>query len=295
MTTSKYSLLLACALLNPAWAQAAAVQADHIEAELIAERTALQPGADNWVALRLKPETGWHVYWQNPGDTGLATKLAWTLPDGITAGAIEWPYPQLQQQRDLTNYGYDHETLHLVPVTVAENFGAKTATLKAQAKWLVCSDVCIPGKADLALDLPVGGEAKPDPRWMEKFAQARTQLPQAPPGWEQQFSTDHGDLTLRLSGADAAFSRASKIEFFPVANDAVNHHAPQRIALDNDHTLRLTQQQSTYYVPHSTLRGVLVLHGAGDNGTRAYAIDAQPGAVLPVSADGAVKKAADPG
>src|SRR6267142_1909155 len=91
-------------LLTPA-AQAAAVRGEHIESELVAERTAWLPGATNWVALRLKPDRGWHTYWLNPGDSGIATTLQWTmLPAGWKAGDMRWPYPSAHRMQDLVNY-----------------------------------------------------------------------------------------------------------------------------------------------------------------------------------------------
>src|SRR5206468_2097081 len=72
-------------------ASAIAVKTAHVEAELVAAKTALVPGEPTTVALRLVLEKGWHTYWRNPGDSGLPTTLAWTLPPGVEAGPIEWP------------------------------------------------------------------------------------------------------------------------------------------------------------------------------------------------------------
>ena len=74
---------------------AAPVRTAHVEAELVAEQSALIPGRPNTVALRLVMERGWHTYWQNAGDSGLPTTLAWKLPDGLKAGPIQWPAPRL--------------------------------------------------------------------------------------------------------------------------------------------------------------------------------------------------------
>ena len=57
-----------------------------------------------------------------PGDSGLTPKIKWQLPAGIKAGDIHWPYPQRLNTGPLTSYGYEHEVLLLVPVTVDGNF-----------------------------------------------------------------------------------------------------------------------------------------------------------------------------
>jgi thiol:disulfide interchange protein DsbD len=93
---------------------AAPVKTPHVEAELVAATAGLVPGEPVTVALRLSMEKGWHTYWQNPGDSGLPTTLAWKLPAGIEAGPIEWPAPRELPVGPLVNYGYEGEVLHLV-------------------------------------------------------------------------------------------------------------------------------------------------------------------------------------
>ena len=74
-------------------AQAAPVRTPNVEAELVPIATSAAPGATTTVALRLKMREGWHTYWRNPGDSGLATTIAWltsvarTMPARIGQGA----------------------------------------------------------------------------------------------------------------------------------------------------------------------------------------------------------------
>src|SRR6185437_13732190 len=91
-----------CLALAAAGATAAPVRTGHVTAELVAQKTAFVPGADNVVALKLTLDKGWHTYWRNAGDSGLPTTLAWTLPAGISAGPIEWLPPQLLPAGPLT-------------------------------------------------------------------------------------------------------------------------------------------------------------------------------------------------
>src|SRR5262245_19756716 len=163
---------------------AAPVKTAHVEAELVAAKTAIVPGQPLTVALRLAIEKDWHTYWQNPGDSGLPTTLAWKLPAAIEAGPIEWPAPKVLPVGPLVDYGYEGEVLHLVELktqrTLAE--GA-SVTLAARAEWLVCKEVCIPEGADLTLSLPVAASAGPDPRWSGPIAAAQAALPKPLDGW----------------------------------------------------------------------------------------------------------------
>ncbi len=70
------------------------VKTEHVEAQLLPERTHAQPGKPMTVGLRLQMIPHWHTYWKNPGDSGLPTRIKWTLPAGWTAGDIQWPHPK---------------------------------------------------------------------------------------------------------------------------------------------------------------------------------------------------------
>src|SRR5262245_30545395 len=102
--TVAFAALLPCALAKP-------IQTDHVEAELVAERTAIETGKPMRVGLRLKMDPEWHTYWRNPGDTGLPTTIEWKLPEGFKAGDIEWPAPQRIDVQSFANYGYESEIL----------------------------------------------------------------------------------------------------------------------------------------------------------------------------------------
>ena len=188
-------------MLGTSVTHARAVKTDHVEAELVAESLALVPGQSAWLALRLKHDPKWHTYWRNPGDSGLPTKIEWTLPSGFSAGPIEWPAPQRIPIPPLANYGYEGEVLLLVPMQVPAAMLPGNQTLRARADWLVCKDVCIPGGADLSLTLPVAlGSPAIDDRWTKLFAATRAALPGQLVGWTVAAAAKGDAIELTLSG-----------------------------------------------------------------------------------------------
>lgn len=261
-------------------ATAAPVAAEHVEVELVAQNQALVAG-DNRLALRIKPEKGWHVYWRNPGDSGLPTKLIWPqLPDGISAGEIQWPFPEEHTLGDLTNYGYGEDTLLPFSLNVAAGTPSPVA-LRARAEWLVCADVCIPGKADVALDLSVADQAQPDPKWQAAFDRAIAHLPK-PAEFKAQFQIDGEEFRLAF---DALPGSSNEARFYPYATDVVAHTATVRSAW-NGRSLSLARPLSTYFVEApETVQGILVL-GDGEAAS-AYEFTAEPGTVAPIAAQAA--------
>lgn len=193
------------------------VIADQVEVQLLSEYSAIAPGQNVWLGLRFKHAPQWHTYWINPGDSGLPTKLTWTLPPGYKAGEIAWPTPKRFQVGDLYNFGYDGDTLLPVPIAVpADAAVGSTAQLGVEAKWLVCHEECIPGKATLRIELPVAAAAKPDSAVAARFAAAHA----AKPPDSVQLATAHmaGDrIEVAISGVNPhrpptdAFARQTKV------------------------------------------------------------------------------------
>ena len=132
------------------------VTADHLQIELVSENEALVPGQMAWLGLHLRHEPHWHTYWINPGDSGLPTRVRWTLPEGFTAEAIEWPAPSRFEIGGLYTFGYAGEQLLPVAIHVpADARPGAIASLAVDATWLICREECITGKARLDLDLPI--------------------------------------------------------------------------------------------------------------------------------------------
>jgi thiol:disulfide interchange protein DsbD len=108
--------LAACLAGTPLTAQRQQDPSPHSDAQLVAELAAIRPEQAFTVALRLTMDTGWHSYWRNPGDAGGETVIEWNLPEGFTAGEIQWPHPRRIEAPPLASYGYDDEVLLLVEV-----------------------------------------------------------------------------------------------------------------------------------------------------------------------------------
>src|ERR1700682_966999 len=163
------------------------VKTEHVEAQLVTEKAAAQPGKPALVGLKLRMEPHWHTYWKNPGDSGLPTKIQWVLPQGWKAGEIQWPFPQPLPVGPLMNYGYEDEVVLLAELTPPADAKPGSAPVKAKAEWLVCKDICIPEKGELDIALPVAvAEAPLNPRWQAHIDRARNMLPVDAPGWAYQ-------------------------------------------------------------------------------------------------------------
>lgn len=270
-------LLLGLVLAGAALGVAAApAKTAHVEAELVAERTAFVPGATTTVALRLAMADGWHTYWRNPGDTGLPTTLAWKLPDGVTAGPIQWPAPRALPVGPLMNFGYEGEVFLLTDVAIPA--GARigdTLTLAAKAEWLVCRETCIPEEVAVDLALPVAERADPYPQWGASIAKVRDALPRPSAGWIVDARGEGQKVTLTLTGPAGA-ATPENVHFFPYDTGRIEPAARQTFTRAADGTFALVLPVASQLAPGFTeVSGVLTAgngFAAGDGKINAIAV-----------------------
>jgi thiol:disulfide interchange protein DsbD len=192
-----------------------------VNAELLADADGIVPGHSAVVGLHLQTQAGWNTYWQYSGDAGIPTTIAWTLPPGFKAGPIQWPMPQrIVEPGDIVVYGYQGDILLPVTIQVPDDLQpGQTVTFRAHATWLVCKDICVPGKADLTLTLPVVATTHPANDAL--FRQSRDLLPRtgAPP-FSASWSSKGQTLLLDLKGLDPS----TYIDFFPLPGDVQIGH-----------------------------------------------------------------------
>jgi len=246
--------------LSFAWASAPLaepVRADNAEAELVAATDAVVPGKPLSVALRIKHDPEWHTYWQVPGDSGLPTRISWTLPPGWSAGPIEWPVPKRLPVGPLVNFGYEGEVLLLTQLTPpADLKSGHQADIAARADFLICREVCIPTGADLKLSLPVRDVANPARR-AAQFIATRALVP--PRVSLQEAAATIEDDRIRLSFRPSA--TAARIEFFPLQEARIEPAAPQIVRVEDGRTALYLAAARPIAADFSTLKGVLVAEG----------------------------------
>ncbi len=292
------ALAFAAVLLSgAAIAQAEATPIPHGTLELIAEspwieKRDLATGQEFDVGLHFRLEKGWHIYWVNPGDSGEPPRVDWRLPSGLSVGAIEWPTPRrLEDSSSIVDYGYEDAALLIVPMHADPRLAAERAfKIGADVNLLVCShDMCIPGKAQLSLTLPIGAHVSaPYSRYAGLFASTRQSLPRpAPTNWKFSVADGNDSFVLTASFGHKIVSRqitghhVTQAVFFPLSESQIANAAPQKLlAVANGFQLTL-RKSDQLQKPIDRLTGVLVLSADHPNLNLACLIDvlfSKPGA-----------------
>ncbi|HRT06058.1 MAG TPA: protein-disulfide reductase DsbD family protein [Kiritimatiellia bacterium] len=269
-------------------AAAAPVRNGPVAAELIAETLSIAPGQPFTVAVRLTLDPPWHAYWTNPGDSGLAPAIEWKLPDGFTAGELQFPFPRAIATPPFMTYGLEGDVWLLATITPPAELHEERVPLAATVDWLICDEYCVPGGAEVELTLPVGAvPAEPDPARAAEFAAARAHLPAEPDGWTFRARRESGRYVLAAIPPVDFAGEVPAAEFFPFAEDLIRHNAPQAWRRDGAaYRLELVPADPAAPLP-AALAGVLVGAGPWQAGSphRALRVDAPFAEVPPRSAN----------
>lgn len=273
---SHFVLLFALLLPFLGHAQATA-NAPHLSVQLVVPPAQIYPGQNFTAGLYFKLEPGWHVYWINAGDSGEPPVINWTLPAGITADALQFPAPKRLPLGPLMDFGYENEVLFPISMHVSPDFkpAGPRAGLGGKVLWLVCREVCIPGKATLSVDRPAlsaspatSGTIAADQQLLDRF---RNTLPQPlPSGYQAKFQSTPTGFTLAVETG----RRETSAEFFPFDQNIIANAAPQPATVSSDGVEISLHKDEDLTTAPKELHGLLVL---GDG--RAFEFRAVPGAV----------------
>lgn len=257
MTAFTVAVLISTASHSVRAAVSSIIEQPHIQVSLLSDVDVVRPGSVITVGLHLNPDKNWHVYWRNPGDSGMPPKITWDLPQGVSASEIHWPWPEKIPVEHLVNYGYHEEVVLPVQLAIGPGFSGESLQIKAASSWLVCEETCIPGSANLILSLPMGdtipaNEAKKISGFVKKH-------PSKLPLMDGSIKVDENNVTLELYSKKLAFKNAKHVEFFAVNENLIEYNQAPEIRWNNNF-VSISQKKSASFgsLPEVT-EGVLVI------------------------------------
>ncbi len=275
----------------PSHAQSSTAEPDHyVDVRILPEKSTVEAGRTITLAIEHTIYPHWHLYWSNPGDSGLPIRIKWTLPDGFVTGDIQWPVPEKILVEPLANYGYQEKVTLLQNLTIPQTLPESAQTLHAKIDMLVCKDVCIPETAEIDVILNDPAAAQTDNGAL--IAAAREKLPPELTG-VFTFSESDKKLVMRLKPEDAGFLEDVQIEtaeFFPEEWGILNHFPQPETTLENG-TLTIRHPRGDIPIDKLEKLKGLVTFKNKQGVYQGYSLTAQPertkqGAATPISSEG---------
>ncbi|MET0406032.1 MAG: thioredoxin family protein [Cystobacter sp.] len=273
-----------------------------VKATLLTDVTQVKPGDTFRVGVRFELHPGWHVYWKNPGESGLASEIIWDTP-GTTVGALQWPVPSTLRTSDgfITTYGYEGDVL-LAAEARAPDKAEGALQLSAAADVLVCEINCLPAQLMLTRNVPVGPSTVKDEEHTPLFdtTRARVPMPAESSPFQVALALDSASLTagqpftgtLTLKGAAGTPPPAVEKDFFvPERIPGISQVSLSEVK-GQPGTFKVEGKASLKVPPsHPRLTGVLRL-GPAASPSHALALDVPLAPVVAAAPAPGVPKAA---
>lgn len=209
-----------------------------VRLRLLSEVDSLAGGEEFLLGLSYKLSPHWHIYWKNPGDSGLATRADLIAPPGFEVGPLLFPGPdRIMAPGDLVNFGYEREVVLFWRVRAPEDLGDATSfEFEAQSEWLVCKEECERGDGEARVALPRALEGKAPTFDSEPFGASLQRLPKPLSNWDGADSLWEGseDAPVLVLSLPAEAS----VGFFPESEIGVAFDREAREIVDERTILR---------------------------------------------------------
>ena len=255
------------------------VKAEHLTAELTTLAPQIAVGGTLQAGLVLTIEEHWHVYWVNAGEAGQPPKITWTLPEGMTAGPMLFPPPSRLPLGPLMDFGYEDGVAFPVLLTASPKMKPGKVHLDAQVRWLVCSSVCLPGKAHLGIDVEVVKGPVAEAKAVGALGSALATLPKSlPAGMTVSAIGDAKQIVVTLKTGN----KEEDAEFYPFDQDQIDDAADQQIESLPDGVRIWLKRAPDPQHPGSMMPLPATMHGLVElSSTEAYDfnVDVVPGVV----------------
>jgi thiol:disulfide interchange protein DsbD len=245
-----------------------------VKVSLICETTGVTAGRTFSVGFKIHHLEGYHTYWQNPGIAGVPTALAWTLPEGFSAGPIQWPVPEKTLMAIHPVHGYERDVTLVVDIKAPGRIGTETVKLAADATWMACAKGCNPGKQLLEIELPVTATPVANPATADEFAKARAEIPAPMKNRSVALlsARDSKEIQISLKPPITPLEQISGEIYFFSSDGQVSSDQPQRVERGDDGSLTISLTRSEYSpTGRPSLPGVLKCASPLDAAGRTFA------------------------
>jgi len=125
-----------------------------ISTELILPRKYATPGQLRQVIIKTTLKKGWHTYWKNPGESGLAPEFSLS-GEHYELKKIHFPIPLYYQKSEIINYIYKNEVLFVADLLIKKSAPKGKLHLQGSANFLVCENSCIPQSTEFSATINI--------------------------------------------------------------------------------------------------------------------------------------------
>ena len=198
------------------------------EAKIVVDSYSLEKSPVIPIGILIELDKDWHIYWRNPGDSGMPTFIEFDLPDGVTISEIRWPAPKAFEYDGLASYGYEKQVLLLADLSVPENYALSSIEITANLKSLICKDVCIPFNTSVSTEIDLVNNFKADDKISRLYFEAVKNLPEVNNKIDLFIPVYKDFITLMIQNPEINPAEIESLYFLPYDNGIFKNSIDQK-------------------------------------------------------------------
>lgn len=174
-----FALILCLAWISNAEALNFTKKTDHVSLNLTPEYQTLSPDTKTLTVIaEINIAPNWHIYWDNPGDTGDPTTLIFYDSPYYTKTKATHTAPKKSVFNELiTTYIYRQKLYHKITFDLNNLNQESNLSFTAVLTYTVCREECLPETIKINMNLPVKAEIEKNPSYLDKLLKAESTFP----------------------------------------------------------------------------------------------------------------------
>lgn len=237
------------------------------EAKLVVDSYSPQKDSVISIGVLVNLTDDWHIYWRNPGDSGLPTEIEFKLPQGLVASENKFPVPKIFFTEEIVNYGYGHQVLFINELLVPKDFPQKTFSISAKLTSLICKDLCKSFDTTITIIIDFSKDYVAETEISELFEKTKNLLPQINRRIKASALLKSDSVYLKVSGDDILGEH--DIKFLSYEAGVLRNSVTQNI-IKKENYIELILEPDPFRITNPTeLEGIIILN---DNPAKTFEI-----------------------
>jgi thiol:disulfide interchange protein DsbD len=238
------------------------------EAKLVVDSYSPEKDSIISIGLLINLQDEWHIYWRNPGDSGLPTDIEFSLPNGITASEIKFPIPKIFTSDEIVNYGYDHQVLLMSELFMPKDYTQKAISITAKLTSLICKDLCKAFDTTVTIRFDLSKDFLAETNVSDLFESTKNLLPQKNHNLKTSAISKSDSVYLKVSGDE--ITNANSLKYFSYEAGIFRNLVNQNL-IKKENYVELILEPDPFRVKNPTeVNGILLIN---DDHTKAYEIN----------------------
>jgi len=216
------------------------------------------------IGVLIELANGWHIYWKNPGDSGMPTSIEWNIPQEVQFTQMQWPFPMAFEFEGLVSYGYEDRVLFISDIILPKNDNSQILNMSVKIKSLLCKDFCIPFDTTINFTVDVRKDYTADENISGLFVKTKNALPITGDNIGLSARINSDQIYLRIDKSSDYYLNSGSMNFIPYENGFFKNSSSRNLVLDKDYIELVLESDPFRIKDPKELYGLLITNSNSD-------------------------------